>query len=224
MKLKVKIEAIYQAKKGPKTTFETEFLSINEGLLLAEDMEKTGRIHQLTFIDTNEANWAKKELKKLVEEIEAEPHDIVVYFDGGFDKTTNTSGLGVVIYYKQNDEPYRIRKNAMVKQLRTNNEAEYAALHLSMKELEQLSVSRLPVTFIGDSQVVINQLNDEWPCFEPELNRWMDRIEEIVKRMRIMPTYKIIPRTKNKEADRLADQALQGIDIASNLQLDERDV
>lgn len=217
--MQIRIEAIYKTKKGMQTKLETEYMSLAEGLIIAEDMEKTGRIHQLMFIDTEDIAWSKKELHKLTEEVKEEPHDITVYFDGGFDQATKKSGLGAVIYYKQNNRNYRMRKNALVEQLVSNNEAEYAALHLSMQELEALGVSRLPVTFIGDSQVVVNQLNDEWPCFEPELNKWMDRVEEIADRMRIKPTYQLIPRTKNKEADQLADQALKGIDIFSNAEL-----
>ena len=40
-------------------------------------------------------------MKKLVVELEEDPHDVMVYFDGGFNKETNQAGLGIVIYYRQ---------------------------------------------------------------------------------------------------------------------------
>src|SRR5699024_11797205 len=70
---------------------------------------------------------------------------ISVYFDGGFDGNTRTSGLGCVIYFEQNDKSWRQRKNALVEELETNNEAEYAALHLAVQEMELIGVHHLPV-------------------------------------------------------------------------------
>jgi len=219
--VKVRIEARYEAKSGTTSDIFTKPMGIKEALLLGEDMEQTGRINELLFIDEQDVSWNKKELGKFIKKVETEPHDIVLYFDGGFDQKTNKSGLGIVIYYRQNNTPYRIRKNALVEELTTNNEAEYAALHLGMQELEWLGVQRMPVTFIGDSQVVVNQLNDEWPCFEPVLSRWIDRIEETTRRIRISPTYELIPRTENKEADWLAGQALKDVNISSEIEMRE---
>ena len=51
----------------------------------------------------------------------------------------------------------------LLAELTSNNEAEYAALYLSLQELDLLNVHHLPVRFIGDSQVVINQMGGEWP-------------------------------------------------------------
>lgn len=133
-----------------------------QALLLAEDMEKTGRVKLLHCIDRQATSWSLKELKAYLKEIDSEPHDITVYFDGGFDRGTRQAGLGCAIYYEQNGKSYRLRKNAFSLELQSNNEAEYAALYLGLVELELLNVHHLPVRFIGDSQVVINQLSGEW--------------------------------------------------------------
>ncbi len=78
----------------------------------------------------------------------------------------------------------------------------------------------LPVKFIGDSQVVINQLEDEWPCTEEELNNWADRIENKLEQLGISPHYEFVSRKRNKEADHLATQALKDIEITGTMEMD----
>ena len=213
--MQVSIEMTYITKHGVTTSFSSDEMQVGEALVIAEDLEKTGRIKQITFIDNQEGIWTYKQLKKYNTEIKTEPHHIRVYFDGGFDQETRMAGLGCVIYYEQNEKQSRIRRNAFVEGLVNNNEAEYAALHLGLKALELLGVKNIAVTFIGDSKVVINQLNDEWACYEKELLKWMDRIEEYLEQLGIVPIYEEVSWRMNREADQLATQALQGIEIWS---------
>lgn len=194
-------------------------MRVREAIIIAEDLEKTGRIKSMVFMDSHDSTWSLKELKKYVLGVETEPHDVKLYFDGGFHLKTKQAGLGYVIYYEQNNKKYRLRKNALVEGIQTNNEAEYAALHLGLKELETLGVHHLPVTFVGDSLVVINQLNDEWACYEPELITWIDRIEAGLEKLGITPTYEAVSRKDNKEADQLASQALNGVEIMGEKEL-----
>jgi ribonuclease HI len=219
MVMKVRIELSYKTPKGTETTFTSDEMRAAHAILIAEDLMKTGRVKQLTFVDSHENSWTMKELKKFMEGIQTEPHNVKVYFDGGFDLKDKNSGLGCVIYYEQNNKAYRLRRNALVQELNTNNEAEYAALHLGLQELDLLGVHHLPVTFVGDSKVVINQLNGEWPCYEAELSEWIDRIEAKFEKMGITPDYEIVSRKLNREADHLASQALSGTDITSTMEL-----
>ena len=207
------IEWTYKALKGATTVLRSEEMPAAQAVLLAEDMERTGRVKSLHCIDRQETNWSLKELKTYLKEIETEPHNITVYFDGGFDRATKQSGLGCVIYYEQNGKPYRLRRNAFSSELNSNNEAEYAALYLGIVELDLLNVHHLPVCFIGDSQVVINQLSGEWPALEKDLSSWADKIDAKLEDLNIQPEYQLISRKENSEADRLATQALNGIDI-----------
>jgi ribonuclease HI len=218
--MKLFIEWQYKSSKGTEVIFTSEEISPEKALLLAEDMEKTGRAKQITFYDSYDTTWTLKELKKFVRKVEEVPHDILVFFDGGFDVNTKKAGLGCTIYYEQSGSQFRIRKNAQVEELNTNGEAEYAALHLAVRELELLGVHHMPVIFTGDSQGVINQLNDEWPCYEEELLRWIERIERDLEKLGIKPEYKLVPRKKNGEADHLASQALAGVEIYSKSEIE----
>ncbi|WP_096435560.1 ribonuclease H family protein [Alteribacter populi] len=216
--MNVRLELTYKTPKGAETTFSSDDMRADKALLIANDLERTGRLKNITFVDTRERNWSLKELKKFMEEVETEPHNVTVYFDGGFDKQTKSSGLGCAIYYEQNGKSFRLRKNRLIGELDTNNEAEYAALELSLQELEQLGVHHLPVTFAGDSQVVINQLTGEWPVMEKALNNWADRIEDRFKQLGIEPEYTLLSRKNNREADQLASQALKEIEITSKIE------
>jgi ribonuclease HI len=217
--MKVKIELRYKTPRGLETKFISNEMSAEAAIIMAEDLMKTGRVKELSFIDNQSVDWTLKELKKLLEDILTEPHNITVYFDGGFDVHSKKTGLGCVIFYEKNNKSYRYRRNQLVEELETNNEAEYAALYLALQELEQLGAHHLPIKIIGDSQVVINQLNGEWPCYEEVLNRWIDRIEEKLEAIGLTPEYELVSRKGNKEADQLASQALKGIEIMSTSEI-----
>ncbi|MBB6282295.1 ribonuclease H family protein [Geobacillus subterraneus] len=218
----VQIHWTYITPKKQQTVLVSDWIDAQEALRLADDFEKTGRTKALEFIDRNGTEWSKKELEKLMKEIESEPHDVVAYFDGGFDHKTAQGGVGAVVYYKQNDHRYRLRANRQLGEIKSNNEAEYAAFWFVMQLLEELGVRHLPVTFRGDSHVVLKQLSGDWPCFEDDDNAWLDRIEAKMRDLGIQPTYEPISRKQNKEADSLARQALDGQLITSRMELTEK--
>ncbi|MEK4229621.1 ribonuclease H family protein [Solibacillus sp. FSL H8-0538] len=218
--MNISIEWIYKIPKGAETVFRSEEMPAAKGLLFAEDLERTGRTKSILFIDKFDTQWTVKEMKGYLKEIETEPHNITVYFDGGYDRGTSTAGLGCVIYYEQSGKSYRLRRNAFAEGLKSNNEAEYAALHLSLVELELLNVHHLPVRFIGDSLVVINQMNEEWAVVENDLSNLVNRIDKKLRSLHIQPEFELIPRKENAEADRLATQALNGINITALVDLD----
>jgi len=217
--MKIIIEWVYRTPKGTETVFRSDEIPAEQGLKIAQDLEKTGRAKRITFIDQFDSTWTIKEMKRYLKEVEGEPHNITVYFDGGFDIGTGIAGLGCVIYFEKNGKPYRVRKNAQTVGLNSNNESEYAALHLSIVELELLNVKTMPIRFIGDSQVVISQMNGEWAVLEPELAKWADRIDDKLKKLGIHPEFEHVSRKLNAEADRLATQAIHGIEIIAQVEL-----
>lgn len=218
--MKVSILWEYKAPRQKKSTaFTSQIIEATEALQLAKDIEKTGRMDAIAFEDESGELWTKKELEKLLKEIETEPHNIIVYFDGGYNKEYRVAGLGALIYFEQTGKSYRIRKNESAEAIESNNDAEYAAFWLALRELEALGVHHLPVVFRGDSQVVINQLDGEWPVFEEGENRWVDRIAAKLRELGLKARYEAIGRAENKEADMLAGQALKGELIFSRKQL-----
>ncbi|MGG3925811.1 reverse transcriptase-like protein [Metabacillus fastidiosus] len=221
--LKFSIEWTYETKKKQKIQLTSEAVSLSEALLIAMDIEQTGRVKELVFTSDDGQTWTLKELKKLQTKVKEEPSEITAYFDGGFDKGTGECGLGAVIYYTLGNKKMRVRTNEKVAELDSNNEAEYAAFSFLVSALEELGITRQTVTFKGDSQVVLNQLSGEWPCYEENFSLWLDKIERQLEKLKIRPVYIPISRKENNEADKLATQALKSIKIHSNLELSKED-
>ncbi|MFZ3590914.1 ribonuclease H family protein [Bacillus sp. DJP31] len=215
------IEWTYKTTKNLEVTLTTETIPAIKALLISNDFLKTGRTKDLVFYDEQHIMWTKKEFEKLLAEVEEEPHNILVFFDGGYDIDSKKAGAGVVIYYSRNNKDFRIRENKVLQQLDSNNEAEYAAFWQAVLRLEELGVQNMSVQFKGDSQVVLNQLSGDWPCFEDEFTKWLDRIEDKIKHLGIRPKFTPISRKENKEADQLASQALEGTMVTSHLNLTE---
>lgn len=211
--MKYRLEWMYKIKSNEKVQCTSEWVSGEFAVQFAEELENTGKVTDLYFYDEQGTSWILKEMKKLLAEVEEDPHEITVFFDGGFQKETNQAGLGAVIFFKQGKKKYRIRANERFDEMESNNEAEYAAFYFALNILEDLGVHHLTCEFKGDSQGVLKQLEGEWPCYEETLNRWLDRIEEKMKTLGMQPKFTVIPRKENKEADKLATQALEGKDI-----------
>src|SRR5690606_34905279 len=160
--MEIRIEWSYKTAKGTEAFFRSEELPAAHALLIAEDIQKTGRVKSLEFVDRFDSSWTLKELKAYLKGIETEPHNVNVYFDGGFDKETGRAGLGCVIYDEECGKAYRLWQSVEVSELSSNNEAEYAALHMSVQALERLEVHPLRGVFRGESNVVAKQMGGEW--------------------------------------------------------------
>jgi ribonuclease HI len=216
--MKLYIEWEYKFKKQIYK-FTSEILELHEAIELLKDIEKTGRVHRVRCLDENHEEWTKKEIEKWLKSLETEPHNISLFFDGGFQEDIKAASVGIVIYYEKDGKKIRVRKNVSLELIESNNEAEYAALWTAISELENLEIHHIPIHIHGDSQVVINQITGEWPCYEKQFNWWIDKIEEKVKAMGLQCSYTLIGRNENKEADQLATQALKGIEINSFQQI-----
>ncbi|PFE06267.1 hypothetical protein COE15_12185 [Bacillus cereus] len=217
--MKYKICWVYKTKSNLQTELITDYMNIEEALQFATDFEKTGRVKQLLFYDEMGAEWTFKEMNKLGKQIEEEPQDIRIYFDGGYDLQTKEAGIGICIYYKKGQKVYRVRRNAYIDGIYDNNEAEYAALLYGMNVLEELGIKYEPVTLHGDSQVVLQQLAGEWPCYDEHLNHYLDQIEQKAKKMKLKLVCEPVSRKQNKEAHQLATQALEGTAIDSHKEI-----
>lgn len=211
--MKLTIEWLYETKKKQQVTLKSEAIPAAHAYLLVEDMQRTGRLKQITLTDEHDSTWTMKELKKYLQELESEPHDVRIYFDGGFHREQRLAGLGAVIYFTQTNQHYRIRTNLQADYLTSNNEAEYAALLFAIEQLEELGVHHQKIEIFGDSQVVINEMNGEWAVSENVLASWADKIDVKLQKLGLKATYTYVDRKVNEEADQLASQALEGTNI-----------
>ncbi len=222
--MNLSIEWTYRIPGDPRTvTLISNPIPVAHVLTVLKDMEKTGRVKNIEFIDEKGAYWTKKEIEKYLKSLETEPHEVIAYFDGGFNKEKNSAGLGGIIYFKKNHRSYRLRKNLYLEHISSNNEAECAALWFLLNEIENLGIHHRELTIHGDSHVIINQLQGDWPCYEEVLNRWLDRIQKKISDLGLTINFCAISRQENKEADQLAGQALRGESVSALKDLNEGD-
>lgn len=89
----------------------------------------------------------------------------------------------------------------------TNNEAEYAALLLGLNEAQRMKAARVSV--YADSELVIKQLTGVYRVKHPVMQQ---RHQEAMRLLAGFPAWRAthVPRERNAEADRLANQALDG--------------
>ena len=140
-----------------------------------------------------------------------EPKKIIINTDGGSRGNPGKASIGVVIRYdgkiKEYGEPIGNT---------TNNVAEYKAVIFALKKVKQLlgkdRVSELHVELRTDSELLTKQLNGLYkikaeelgPLFIQVWNLKQDFGELVIRHVR---------REENKEADRLVNRALDGLDI-----------
>ncbi|NPC92715.1 reverse transcriptase-like protein [Bacillus sp. WMMC1349] len=219
--MKLRIRMKINIKATPNVHFTADdWLETNETVIMGRELSRSPYIDELEFEDEKGSIWTLKELEKLKEELAHEPDEITVFFDGSYDKESQLAGLGIVIYYSLNGERYRLRKNKNFR-LTTNNEAEYAALYEALNELRDLGAGRNSVIIKGDSLVVLNQLEGNWPCYDPIHTNWLDKIERQLQQLKLSPTYIQISRSENKEADQLARKIFEHKLVESSVKLDQ---
>ena len=89
----------------------------------------------------------------------------------------------------------------------TNNVAEYGALLLGLEALGQLGVSRCHV--IGDSKLVINQVNGDWRCRDPRMAALRARAVALARSALTGGfAFSHVRRESNGHADALANYAM----------------
>lgn len=77
--MKVIMQWTYHASKKPSADFVSDWLDAGTALVITEDLEKAGRLKEVEFKDEFDTTWTKKELKKLLTEVEEEPQDVTVF-------------------------------------------------------------------------------------------------------------------------------------------------
>lgn len=217
--MKFMLKYHYYLKGIGNIDFQSELLNIDIAMKLAVELEKKLQV-KISFVDIDNSKWVKKDVIKLARKELTEPTNVVIYFDAGYDKQTTKVGIGICIYYSQNGKRIRIRKNKRIDGLANNNEAEYSALEYAISELNWLDVKQQEVIFRGDSNVVIQQLRGEWAVYDESLTNYLYRIERQLLKCQITPMYEILTRSSNKEAHKLATQAMEGTQIDSSIEVE----
>ena len=115
--------------------------------------------------------------------------------------TQHAEGIGVVLQSPEGDKlKYKLRLQYQP----TNNEVEYEAF---LKGLELAkSVEARSVLVLGDSQLVMGQVNGTYEIKEGRMKKYLEKVLLFVKKFKEV-NFVQIPREENVKADILAKEA-----------------
>jgi len=135
-------------------------------------------------------------------------HKLIVYTDGGSRGNPGPAGIGVVI---ANGQGQTIKKYSQDIGEKTNNEAEYEAVIFALQKIRHLfgkqKTKDLELEIRMDSELVARQLAGKYKIIEEKLFPLVIKIWNL--RMDFGKIEFIeISREKNREADRLANEAM----------------
>ena len=134
---------------------------------------------------------------------------IIIYTDGGSRGNPGPGAVGVV-FCNEKGQPFKKYSEYLGENI-TNNEAEYKAAIFALKKFKALFgkkiVAQSEVEVKSDSELLIKQLNGEYKIIDEKiqslfLETWNLKID--FKKIK----FSLISREKNKEADRLVNEAL----------------
>jgi len=130
---------------------------------------------------------------------------VILYTDGGARGNPGPAGAGVVIYDGE-------KKVAELKKYlgdrQTNNWAEYEALILALQEVKKRGLAGKPIEIRMDSELIVKQIGGEYQVKEETLWPQYMKVHNLL--VANFSTYQFvhIPREKNKEADKLVNEAI----------------
>jgi len=138
---------------------------------------------------------------------------LLVFIDGAARGNPGPASVGVTIREPGSDKPICISRFLGK---RTNNQAEYEALLAALRELERRPSRHTPralppeIVIRTDSELLYSQMTGRYRVKDPKLAALVWEAKKIIIRLGTV-SFERIPRTDNKEADKLANQALDRV-------------
>jgi len=133
---------------------------------------------------------------------------VIIYTDGGARGNPGPAGAGAYITDKDGKEIKSVSEFLGVK---TNNFAEYEAVILGLKEVKKIfgkKLADMEVEVRMDSELVKKQLSGEYQIKEETLFPQFIKIWNLQVKDVPNATFTHVRREKNKDADRLANEAM----------------
>lgn len=127
---------------------------------------------------------------------------LIIYTDGASRGNPGPAAIGVVI---QDAGGKAVATISRCLGHATNNQAEYRAIIAGLEKALALGATR--VELCSDSELVVYQLAGKYRVKNEALKPLFTKVEELRRRLAVFEV-SYIPREKNAEADRLANQAL----------------
>lgn len=127
---------------------------------------------------------------------------LLINIDGAARGNPGPASLGVVI---QDEAGAPLREEGRCLGEQTNNVAEYEALLEALRLASELGGTRLKIR--SDSQLLVRQYNGQYRVKNPKLLEFLLEAHRLARRFERVELVHV-PREQNKQADRMANQAL----------------
>lgn len=134
---------------------------------------------------------------------EDRPVKVIVEADGGSRGNPGPAGYGAVVRDKLSGETLAERKGFVG--VATNNVAEYQGLIAGLRAASELNAETVDVRM--DSKLVVEQMSGRWKIKHPSMQPLAREAQALARTFRTI-TYEWIPRERNRQADRLANEAM----------------
>ncbi|WP_170154791.1 bifunctional RNase H/acid phosphatase [Lentzea atacamensis] len=130
---------------------------------------------------------------------------MIVEADGGSRGNPGPAGYGAVVRDKLSGETLAERKGFIG--VATNNVAEYQGLIAGLRAAQELGAETVDVRM--DSKLVVEQMSGRWKIKHPSMQPLALEAQQLARAFGRI-TYEWIPRERNRQADRLANEAMDG--------------
>ena len=130
----------------------------------------------------------------------------VLTIDGGARGNPGPAGAGIVL---DDARHRRIAAEARPLGRATNNVAEYEGLLRGLELAQEHGARRLTVR--SDSELLVRQMTGEYKVKAEHLKPLADRARTLVAQFDLVQ-FEAIPREQNREADRLANEAMDAVE------------
>ena len=133
--------------------------------------------------------------------------NLKIYFDGGSRGNPGTAGYGTVIYGvdKQTEVEKKLVQSYGHIGIATNNIAEYTGLIQGLELAKKINPKAVIQVF-ADSKLVVEQMSQRWKVKDEKIKQVYMKAQSYFPTQNLEFTW--IPREKNKEADELANNAM----------------
>jgi len=134
---------------------------------------------------------------------------VIIYTDGASRGNPGVGSIGVV-FCNEKEEIIK-RYSEYLGDSVTNNEAEYLSVIFALKKFSSVFGKKLAasteIELRSDSELLVKQMKGEYKIMNPKIQELFLQVWNL-KIDFAKVVFKAIPREKNKEADRLANEAL----------------
>lgn len=127
---------------------------------------------------------------------------LVIHTDGASRGNPGPAGIGVEICDESGKSVKNVKKYIGIA---TNNVAEYTALIIALEEACALGARKVLVYL--DSELIYKQYTGEYRTKDERMKVFLSKVREIEKKITSLEI-KHVPRENNKEADKLANMAI----------------